>query len=373
MSRFRDLVRGPGLIAATAIGAGTFALPYVFYKSGWALSLAYLLVLGLVMAYINYLYWRTLVKVGERKRLLGLAGENFGKLGLWGAFISLVVGLIVSLVVLALLAANFLTLIFSGLSIGAAIIIFWILGSIPIIVGLRRFVGLELLGGVLLTGIIAFIFISAFPLNPSRFTGVIDWNQVFLPFGAILFALAGWTAIEPIYNFEREKNKMRLTGRWPEFLLGNALPVLVYFGFVLAVLSSAAVVAPDTLSGLGISSGLGLGVLGAFGLIAIWTTYMSMGLEAKNLVEKDLGWPKIFSAGLVVFIPIILIYLGLRNFIEVIGLVGGVFLALQYLVMIVVGNKVLKPKVGERVFLNILSIIFALAIVYEIYYFVVGG
>ena len=71
------------------------------------------------------------------------------------------------------------------------------------------------------------------------------------------------------------------------------------------------------------------------------------------------------------FVPLILIWLGFNNFLETVGLVGGVFLAFQYLLIVLVSRKVLALKGFKRIVSDLVILIFALAIVYEIYYFVI--
>ena len=138
-----------------------------------------------------------------------------------------------------------------------------------------------------------------------------------------------------------------------------------------AIFASAGKITEDTLSGLTNWPRWKLNLLGLLGLFAIWTSYLPIALEIKNSIEKDLRWSRIASLALVVFVPLVLIAVGFNNFSAVIGLVGGVFLAFQYLFIIWVSKKVLVLSWPKRILANLLILVFLLVAFYEVYYFVV--
>lgn len=68
MIKISSFYEAIGILAATTIGAGMFALPWVLSHVGWSTFLFLLIGLGLVIAFAEVLYWQVLQKTGERDR-----------------------------------------------------------------------------------------------------------------------------------------------------------------------------------------------------------------------------------------------------------------------------------------------------------------
>mgnify|MGYP001618537979 FL=1 len=360
-----------GILAATTLGAGIFALPYIFKESGWLTGLFYLAALSGIVIFTHFLYWQTFAKVGEKKRLLGLTEKYLGNAAGLFAFVVIVAGLILTLVVYLILASHFLKLIFPHTSEVAGVFIFWILASLPIIFKLRWFAGFELLGALFMTAIIIFIFLSAGNLT-AGFSNIaaINFKNIFLPFGPILFALAGWTAIEPLFEYEKKAGRIN-SSPLAILFLGTGVVAALYLLFTFGILGSSPEVAPDTVSGLINWPVWKLGLLGLLGIFAIWTSYVPIAREIRNILERDAGWPTILGFCFVLFTPPLLIMFGLNNFLAVVGLVGGVFLSLQYLLIVLVAKKATNLGRAARFFANLSATIVILAAIYEIYHFVI--
>lgn len=369
--RLSGLVGAGGLLLSTTIGAGVFALPYVFYKSGWLLGLAYLLFFGLVMVITHSLYSRVLIKIHDREGLLGLTRDYLGKFGFGIGFLTILGGLTFAQAAFLVLASSFLRLIFPGVSFLTAVLIFWVLGFAPLVLGFKRFVRVELFGGAAMIGAVFLIFLSSFPLGSLSYVPMINFDNLFLPFGVTLFSLAAWTAIKPMIKLVSPREGAKRGIGWRELFLGTYAAVIVYAIFVLAVLWSAGEVTPDAVSGLLNWKSWRLIVLGVFGLFSLWTTYLPISFESKAMLERDLKQSKALSVGLVGFLPLFLVAAGLTNFLDAVILVGGVFLALQYFLLILVARKVLEMSFGMKVATFLMALIFLVGAVHEIYYFVV--
>ncbi len=218
-------------------------------------------------------------------------------------------------------------------------------------------------------GIIIFIFVTASTRGVLERVSAFNFKNILLPFSPIIFALAAWTAVPPIYEYAKKTKSLGARPPARALLAGTFFAAILYVIFAFAILGSAETITPDAISGLGGWPSWKLGVLGALGLFAIWTSYVPIGLEIKSSLEER-GWSKNLSFSLVLFLPIILLFLGLNNFLAVVSLVGGVFLGLQYWLIISLGRKVLSLPKGGKVFLNFLAIVFVLAAVYEIYRFI---
>ncbi len=357
------------VMVATTVGAGMFALPHVFSVSGWAPGIFYLIAFAIILSFIHAVYFLVLKKVGERKRLAALVREALGPVQGVVAFLAVVVGQLLTLLVYLILGETFLKLLVPALEGIGGVLLFWVIASAPLFFGLRRFAWGEALGALAMSALILGLFAASDVGQGFARVPVADTARLLFPFGIILFSLAGWTAVEPVYELNS-----RVKGREVRYSLialaaGTAISAALYALFVLGVLGSPVPITPDTVSGF--SAPLWLGLLGVLGLFAIWTSYVPVGREAAHAL-MDRGWKQGTALGFVAFVPLLLFAAGLSDFVRMAGFVGGVFLALVYLCIVAVGKKLLKPKGTTRVLFVLLYIILAAAVAYELYYFIVG-
>ncbi len=358
-------------MAATTIGAGIFSLPYIFQASGWPLAIFFLFALSAAVHFSQFLYLKSLAAEGGRRRLLGMVGEYYGPVGRQFGLVVIVGGLVLTLVVYLVLAGSFLSLFAPGWILPGTFI-FWLTASLIIIFQLRRLVVSEVLGSMFLLAVVAWIFLAGsggltadkFHLLPSSASAWI------LPFAPILFALAGWTAVEPIYEYAKKRG-LSLRECGSAMAAGTFGSALAYALFVLGITGASVLVTPDTVSGLSGSGLLFLLPIAILGVLAIWTSYVPIGLEVRRSLEVDLRWPLGWSTAVVLFLPPLLLRLGLSDFLAVIGLVGGVFLGLEYVLILIAGRRALRLRGGERAWTSLLILVFVLAAVYEIYHFVI--
>jgi amino acid permease len=369
MMRKEGFMKIAAIVAAATVGDGIFALPFIFYQAGWLLSIFYLIVLAILVSTAHVVYLKTLEKIGEKERLLGLTKSYLGTGGFWIGFLAIVLGLLLTLVAYLILGSQFIHLAIPALSSLQGLIIFWALMAIPIFMSDKHVVELELLGIGCTATIIIFIFVSAWPA--VFFTGIpaINLHNFFLPFGAMLFSLAGWTSVEPAY----ESRKRSHAGRnpWRALAAGTFFAALLYAMFAAGILGSSASIATDTVSGLIGWPVWKKEILALCGMIALGTVYLPISREIKNSLEKDLHWSRASSRWLLLLLPILLIFLGFNNFLIVVGLVGGLFLSTQYLLIISVARRALSLSAAKKFLLDLVAAIFVIAAVYEVWTFIV--
>ncbi len=357
------------LMAATTVGAGLFALPFVFAQAGWALGLLYVAGLAFALGFAHQLYLKTLKETEYRHGLLGLIQRFYGQVGRRVALIVVLGGLLLTLLAYLILSRQFLFLIFPGREdIGP--LAFWLLASLPVVFGLRRMLAAEAVGGAAMILIGLWIFAKGMLIHQFQAPAWI-WTGFFLPFGPVLFALSGWTAVGPSAEFSKKRGLSFRETRLG-LGLGTAGAALFYLLFVAGILGSGGAATPDTIQGLGGWLPLELALVAILGLFAIWTSYIPIGIEIKKSCETDLGWSRTWSTLFVFFIPPALYLLGFNDFLKVIGLVGGVFMASIYVMILMVSEKVLPFSPARRRGIWLLSALFILAAVYEVYYFIVG-
>ena len=356
-----------GILVASTIGAGIFALPKTFELGGWLLGIIYLLAFSGILIYIHYIYFLALEKKGS-PGLLGLVNLELGGWARKVGFVAILFGLLLTLMAYLVLGGEFLQKVFS-ISPYLSLIIFWIACSLPILFNFSRFVALEVLGGILMTAAIIYIFFSA-PDGGKFFSGeIFNLKNALFPFGPFLFALAGWTAIEPLLK-EAGRDGIK---RHPLKILtyGTLFVALMYFIFSVAIFGLSSSISGDSIGGISAMSGFGVGLLVVLGLLAIWTSYLPIVLEIKKAIHKDLKFSETASFAVPIFLPILGVWAGMNNFLSIVALVGGVFLAIQYILIVFASEKALNLQGWKSVLAGVCGIVFALGAIYEVVYLLI--
>jgi amino acid permease len=374
------------MLVATTVGAGLFILPWIFHNAGWWRAALWLAALSALVVFAEHAYWKTLEAVDERERMVALAHNHLGRE--WGtlALIGVLGGMLFILMIYLALAERFLGILlpFGGRT---GLFVFWALAVLPATFNIRRFAFVEGIGSLLKGLLIVAVFFSA-----ARYGAIFESTEPLLanpllPFGAILFSLSGWTAIEPMYEFWRAR-RSRAGGKRPGkadsgvrprppvvIAGGMAAIAALYFLFSAGILGSigdGSFVSADTLSGLVGWPFWKVGALAALGLFALWTAYGPTSLELENALSKDLHWKPVLAFAVVALVPLFLVLSGFVNIIRAVTFAGGLFVGLQYMTIFALAERVWRPRRAVVWSMRLGALIFALAALYEIYSFVVG-
>jgi amino acid permease len=370
-----------GILAATTVGAGVFALPWVFHNAGWMRATGWLVALATLVIFAGYSYWRTLDAVGERQRLVGLARTHLGRE--WGALtlVGVLGGMIFALVIYLVLAQRFVAILLPLRPV-AALILFWALAVLPATFSIRRFAILENIGTLLKCLLIVFIFLSATNYSAMFASDTSIVPNFLFPFGAILFALSGWNAIEPMYEFWKNKRggvggsagggRVSPLGAIAGGTFAIAALYFLFSAGILGSMTNGSFLSPDTLSGLIGWPFWKIATLAALGLLALWTAYGINAREIENALHKDLRWNHIAAFATVALLPLIIVFVGFSNIIQAVTFAGAIFAGLQYMAIFALSEKVLKPRPVTKWLMRLAGLVFALAALYEVYIFVVG-
>ena len=366
MGNFKSFLGSASLLAATTIGAGMFSLPYVFKESGWLSGLFYIILLSGAVIFVHHLYWIVLSRADGKTHLLSLVRDRLGKRAFYAASIAVVTGLFLTLVIYLILAQNFMRIVLPEQIGNLGAVLFWSAASLPILLRLQKLVGAEFFGTFLMVSIVLFVFATG--QDGFSEVALLKPENIFLPFGAILFSLTGWAAIKPMFDWQKRNGD---SSPLPKLAAGTILSAIVYILFVIGILGSDGAISTDTLSGISSWPLWKLQLLAWLGIFAIWTSYMPISLEIKNELDDDLRLPASFSLVAAVVVPLLIFLSGFLNFLGAISLAGGVFLAIQYVFIILVSKKILALSGLKKFFADLLIFVFLAAAAYEIYYFVV--
>lgn len=376
---YRSIILPASILAATIIGAGTFVIPFVLVQSGIIIGLFYLAIFGVAFTLIYLMYADTILRTREDHRFSGYAEFYLGKLAKWPTILSTIVGMLFILTIYLILSASFVNLIWPTAPDIYKIAAFWLVASLAILLKINRLAVSEFLTviGIVAIVLIAFVYslkdfekIFSVPLITA------DWRQILLPYGAILFSLAGKTAIPTILGYFR-KNNQQAANIKPVIVLGVLLPAIVYFIFSVTVINLSNTVSVDTVSGLADYLPGWLTILfGVLGFISIWSTYIVVGRDIEKSLIYDAKLPNFFAAAIVFISPLILYFFGFQDFLELIKTTGGVFAGMEGLLIILIWRKAVKiSPIANGIFKKpphfigaFLFLVFFIGAIYEIIY-----
>ena len=367
---FERYIYPTAILSGSIIGVGIFSLPYIASQAGIWLMLFYLVVLSAIVAAINSIVGQIALKTPDFKRLPGFAGFHLGK---WAEALSLATAalggfgiLLVYLIVGGDFLLNALSPIFGGNYLTYALIYFFA-ALIFIYFDIKAIAKVELLALISLIFVLILIFIKGFTSwsleNIFFASPAPDIKSIFLPYGAIMFSLWGIGMIpeaeEMIKDNKKDIKKI--------IIISVLIPAVIYFLFILLVLGITGDQTSDSAL-TGLKNVLG-GWIFAFclfvGAVITFNAFLSLALTLKKVFMYDIGIKKSHSIIIVCCLPLILFLLGLRSFIPIVSFIGGVFVGIDGILILLMYKKIK----GRNVIIYPLSAVFLLGIIYQLAYF----
>lgn len=368
------------LLATTIIGAGMFALPYLFNKAGVAISLFYLFIFGAVFALIHLMYADIIVRTSENRRFSGYAKIYLGRLGHWSSIFMTIFGALLVLTIYLVLSVSFIKLILPAAPDIYVIFIFWLFGSLAIFLKINELAVSDFFIFLAIAAMIFIIFGFGFSggLEKIKTVSLFNFGNIFLPFGAVLFSMYGRSAIPTLLGYFRNNGQSPIKSKWP-IIIGSIAPVFIYAVFIFGILGLSNGVSQDAVSGLVKNlPSIILWILGALGIISLWSTYIIIGRDIKKSLEHDFNMPLVFSGLIVVAIPILFYIVGSQNFLQLVEFVGAIIIGLEGIFIILMWLKASRGAdlLGQEKIINkihpiiiaFLLLVFAAGIGYKLIY-----
>jgi len=352
------------------IGVGFLSLPYVATRAGVFATIIYFIVVTALMATLNLVFVKISLKTPDFKRFPGFAKHYLGHWGQVISFICIVFGTIGVLLAYIIVGGEFLTNIFLPIFGGSNFIytfLYFLAGSVIIYFGIKAIARAEAL---VLTGLIlciAFIFLKNFGyinLNNILTTGYdLSLKNLFLPFGPLVFSLWGAALIPEVEEMLIGKKKLLKT-----IIFWSVLAVAVfYFLFVVLIVGITGSAATESAL-VGLRNFLGNGSSTAAllaGVLATFTAFIAHGIVLKKTLMFDLGVKHWQAFVMTAFTPMILFLLGFKSFISIVSFIGGVFLGIEGILILLMYKKI----GGKKIIIYPLLLIFILGIAYEVIFF----
>ncbi len=307
-------------LVGTIIGAGVFGVPYVMAKSGVLTCLLYFLILGAIVCLLHLFFGEVILRTRGQHRLAGYIERYFGDKAKIFMSTSAIIGLTGSILAYIILGGKFLALVLPfGVSPVVWSIIFWLVLSFFVLLGISSIAPIELAMNIGLFFIIALIFILSIPKIAISNFQLFNSQNLFLPFGIIMFSLIGTSAIPEIVNLLKNKENLKK-------IIIYASIITVSFSFLFGLVISGLtgpLTGEEPFSGLVSFFGNKMVILGgALGLLAVGSSFLVLTNNLKNLFKLDHDLPYFVSFLLATFPPLILFLIGIRSFITVIGIMG---------------------------------------------------
>ncbi|NCN52964.1 hypothetical protein GW950_00695 [Candidatus Wolfebacteria bacterium] len=339
------------ILAGTLIGAGVFSLPFVFNESGMGTGLFYMAFLTIFFTFIHLLYADMAIRTPGEHRFVSYSQMYLGNMGFW---LAIFMGLIQLLIVLAIYLI--LSPSFSGLFIDNntfyQLLVFWIVGSLGVLLNIERVAFIEFL---ITVGIIFIILLTFFFGIQDISLKDINWNfnlYNFMTVGPILFSLSGIVAIpEMISYFRASRTPLSLLKK--SIYWGIGASVILYILFILGIFGLSSTISGDAVSTLIESTPTGVVIaIGILGILSLLSSYIVVGLDVRRVLQYDLLFSSTFSKLVVIFVPILLYLLGVKNFVNSVDFVGRVFLPLEAIFVIFIWRNANKKLEMPPLLLN---------------------
>lgn len=345
-----DFIKATSSLVGVTIGAGIFGVPYVIAQAGFLTGTILFVVLTLIMVLLHLMYAEVVERTKNSHRLIGYTKEYLGKKAKNFVSLSVIFGAYGSFVVYILIANEFFNTLFSwpGKGIFFWGVIFWAGISLGIVQGLKTISKFEIFMLALLVAVFGVIIARGLPLIQIKNLSELSLNKILLPYGVIFFSLGGFAAIPEMRSLIKKSSVVFKRS----VISGVFISALITYVFALVVVGvSGSATSEEAISGLLPYLGNGIVYLGAvFGLLAIATSYLISGINLKEAFMFDWGMKKSWGDFLLVVLPIVLVFLGIRSFIAVIGIVGAVLGAINGSVITLLFIKAKKQGTKEPSF-----------------------
>jgi len=363
-------------LMGTIIGVGLFAVPFVINQAGIIPLFFYMAGLAVIQHFLHLLFAEVVLSTKTKHRLPGFAGKYGDEKGKKLTFIVEIIGSYGSILAYIIVGGLFLHQLFSPF-LGGGVLLYStvIFASVSLITffGIKMIAGAELVLTSFLVIAIGLIAWRGFGHIELANYNLMEWKNIFLPYGPIFFAVGGVSAIPEVCRLlAYEKNKIKSAIFW-----GTFIPAGLMLVFILVVLGiTGARTSPDTLAGLSLILNDGVITFSLiFGLLAIITSYMVTAQATEEVYEWDFKLNNRLAWFLACFIPYFLFLLGWTNLIKVVSFTGAITGGLSGLILIwlvfkikakperasVINNKLTKPMA------YFLSLLFILGVIYEIW------
>lgn len=355
---------------------GIFGIPFSFAKAGFLTGFLFLVFVGVLSLAVNLIFGEVVLRTEKIHQFTGYAEIYLGRGAKILASFAWLLGIYGALLAYIIISGNFLFNLFISwfyLDPFVYSVWFFIFVSLAVLAGLKTVARLELFMVFFFILIVFLIFGFGIPkIELQNLTTLFNPEFWFLPYGILLFAYAGFSAIPT----QREIVKGKTGILKKAILWGSLIPAVLYLIFVISVVGiSGETTSPDVVSGLAeFFDYRAIFLVSLFGLLAITTSFLALAFALTETFRLDYGFRRFNSWALTMFVPFVLFWFGVRNFIEVISLAGSVAIGISGMILVSVYKKAKKEGDREPEYslnfhpwlLNMIMVLFAIGAAYAL-------
>lgn len=376
--RGKSFYHSVSILIGTIVGVGVFGIPFSFAKAGFLTGLLFLVFIGALSLAVNLIFGEIVLRTNGPHQFTGYAGLYLNKWAKTLAGFAWFLGIYAALLAYVIISGNFLFNLFISQFYAEPFVysvLFFVFVALATLRGLKTVAWFEFFMVFFFSLIAVLVFIIGIPkMDTANLTTLFNKEFWFLPYGVLLFAYAGFSAV-PIQKevIGHESGLLKRSIIW-----GSLIPAALYLIFAVSIVGIAGdTTSPDVVSGLaGFLDYRVIFLVSLFGFLAITTSFMALAFALIETFRFDFKMKKSASWALAVFVPFLLFLFGVRNFIEVIALAGSVAIGIEGMLLVLMYKK--AKRTGDRQpeyslnfppwFLNGIALLFAVGAVYALFF-----
>jgi amino acid permease len=337
----RRYLAAVGTIVGTLVGAGILALPYAVSKSGFLIGFLLLVIVG-AASILMTMYTGELSFKSKRMHQLPILISRYTNKHFGLAVLLLQILTIYGAVVAYLIAIGISLSLLMGLPFALSILLVFVLSTPLILRGYATVEAVEMPLSLIKLGLIVAISIPLLLTLSMQNLSTIHPDKALFSFGIILFSLTAFTVVPEV--------KAELRGRKEQFnsviVASVVISIAVYLLFTAAFLGVFGVgiseIATNSVSSTSFSY-----IFYVVTIFIVVTPYLALSLVLVDSLNYDFKIGRLKSFALAMFIPLV-ISLTNMNFAYVLDVIGGLFLPLLAIMVLVAVVKERKlPGAGK--------------------------
>ncbi len=338
----KEVLASSATLIGMTIGAGILGIPYVISRAGFITGLITIILLGFVSLYINLCVGEIALRTKGNHQLAGYAEKYLGKQGkyiIWSLLILFSYGALSAYI---LGSGTTFAALFGGSPKIYEILFLAVFGAI-IYFNIKIYEDSEALLTFILVMTVLVIILFASPFVKASNLKGFDIGSLFIPFGVVLFAYTGVSAVPQLK--EELKNKKLLK---KAIVTGTSVCGIIYTLFAAVTVG---VVGKDATPVITIALGRIIGgwfnyLINIFSIISMATSFVAVGYVVRELYNLDLGVSRKVSWFMVVIIPLVIVLFNLSSFINLLNYSGAILISMIMIMILFIYHNARKK--GER-------------------------
>ncbi len=344
MTERKSFYYGLALFLGTVFGVGIFGLPYAARQAGFWIVVGYCALFAGIVYLVHRYYAEIILATPGKHRFPGYTGYWLG--GRWKAVavITTLVGFYGTLLAYIIVGGTFLSsLIHVSQNVGVGL--FFVLGSGLIFLGRKSIGKIDLvLLSILVLVVIAGSILGWGNLHLQNLSPV-HLQQIMFPYGLVFFAFWGGSIIPELRDITQSRTvfmKVLLVGAVVSFC------VYVFFTFFIFSITGSST-SEEGLKSLELFLGHRAVVVGyIIGCITTFTSFLSLGYVLKKIYSHDFHLSKTGSWALVCAVPLVLLFIGLHQFLGIIAFIGTIVLGIDAMLLLLMYRRYQQRRDGDR-------------------------